>query len=78
MDNDISHAVEERLVAIEARLDALDGGPQQEESEYEDDEETDTSNLYVPSPTTTTRRSRRSQPVEEPNVTPDNTEEGED
>jgi hypothetical protein len=26
-DTDISHAVEQRLVAIEARLDALDGGP---------------------------------------------------
>jgi hypothetical protein len=30
MDNDISHAVEARLVAIEARLDALDGGPSAE------------------------------------------------
>jgi hypothetical protein len=26
-DSDISHAVEDRLTAIEVRLDALDGGP---------------------------------------------------
>jgi hypothetical protein len=30
-DSDISHAVEDRLTAIEARLDALDGGASTEE-----------------------------------------------
>jgi|SRR5215831_9543505 len=40
-DTDISHAVETRLTAIEARLDALDGGPEEErEGEGEGEGET--------------------------------------
>lgn len=37
-DEDISHAVEERLSAIEARLDALDGGSVPEEVPEEEPE----------------------------------------
>ena len=40
MDDTISHDVETRLAAIEARLDALEGGPVTAEAEdVEDDEE---------------------------------------
>jgi len=56
MDNDISHAVEARLTAIEERLDALDGGVQPVEEEVvEEDEE----------PAPTTRRGGRRKKVEE-------------
>ena len=36
-DSDISHAVEDRLVAIESRLDALEGDSTPPEEEGEDD-----------------------------------------
>ena len=43
MDNDISHAVEDRLSAIEARLDKLDGGPPEEPPTEEPPPEVDAS-----------------------------------
>lgn len=60
-DTDISHAVEERLSAIEARLDALDGGPDtEEETDGEDGENGETE----VEPATTRRRGRKAQAEE--------------
>ena len=46
MDNDISHAVEERLAAIEARLDALDGGSIGDPKEEVEEEEVVEERVY--------------------------------
>lgn len=70
-DTDISHAVEERLLAIEARLDELEGNKEEPEQLPEEEESTtDTDEPYDPSKpieTTTSRRGGRrtySNPVE--------------
>jgi hypothetical protein len=47
LDNDITHATEARLVAIESRLDALDGGPDEEGDGEE--ESTEPSETVTPS-----------------------------
>jgi hypothetical protein len=58
-DHDISHYVEERFNALEARVDALDGGPEQQGDSEEEDEDSEEEEPATPQPPTS-RRGRRS------------------
>jgi hypothetical protein len=60
MDTDISHAVEERLAAIEARLDALEGNPVEE-----DEPEVEQPDVIEDTPQPRSYRGRRGTTVEE-------------
>lgn len=62
-DNDVSHYVEQRLTAIEQRLDALDGGPDEEAEEPEPEKEEDPIAAFTAT-TTRGRRGSRSETTE--------------